>query len=839
MANLDFILKDNGRVEYNKDLSINQYSNKADTIRLLTKTPYDIVNMNVTLPNNIQTTKKILIQQPVKSGEYWVYSYPVDLSITDIEIPSDKAIVKVSFFLYPDVNDQSIVNTSGVCYLPIIRNNSNAKPDGSVTESDLNTLTSEINDINEAISNLNIGEIDTAKNYNTSSGSIKNKFDNVDARLGNLQNDIDSIEKTLGSLDFGEGSVNTNLTLISNKISALEDADIKISSNIANNTSKLSEVSTSLATTNSNVTTLLTDVGNIKTNNVEINNTIRKNTEDIAEIRDDIIPNLQAGIRYEMVSSLPNNPKEGVVYIIKNTSGNETLPNDYYIEYLYINGRWEILGTTESTINLDEYYKAAEIDAKLDTFYATKSQVSDELRKYSTTDQISKAYYNKTFIDENIYTISEVNSEIDKVDTRIDNLDTGDLSNVKGKYIKNEKDAFEYKNLKNIPARATKLSQLENDGDGSVGSSFVTNTIMTSTLTNYATNSALKAVSDRVTENDNELDAIRENIDEVEDNLSATTETANIALAIAQAKQYSIVFDTKENMVNYLKTKDKQYSSNNDANENLIAIGTELIIKDNNVPDYWIAAIYSSPQTYQSKFGEVFEDVWFGVEANEGKIDLSAYATYEYVDGQFRTNLVKYIDDRDATKVDLSAKSSEINDASTDTQWASALAVKNHVALTKEALDKDIADNSNKIAVLRVDLTTTNETVAAHKAELDAKDLEIEGRLDVHDSAISTLNTNLQKEATTRENADNVLQSNINTLDTDLQSYKEYAEERYLDHSEYISRSEGIIDYMDTTDRTKVIKLSTDSTETNFTVSNVDMSNLQIMLSMFGPNEYN
>ena len=74
-------------------------------------------------------------------------------------------------------------------------------------------------------------------------------------------------------------------------------------------------------------------------------------------------------------------------------------------------------------------------------------------------------------------------------------------------------------------------------------------------------------------------------------------------------------------------------------------------------------------------------------------------------------------------------------------------------------------------------------------------------------------------------------------LSTSLEEYITEADEKYLEYSEYISRSEGIIDYTDTT-KAKVLKLSTDSEETEFVISNTEVDSIVSMLAMMVPNEY-
>lgn len=903
MINLDFFLKQNGRVEYTKDISITQYSNKMYTIRLLTKETYDVVNMNVTLPNNINTSKKNLIQQSYKEDGYWVYTYPVDLSITDFEMAAEKATIKLSFFLYPDIDDQSKLITTGLCYLPILRNTENVKPDGSITETDLNIINSKINDINETLSNMNLGELDTAKNYNTNTGNIKTKFDSVDAQIGNIKDDIDLIEKILGSTDSDGGNINTNLKELETKLENLKSADATLNTKISNINNTVSNLKTTvdnnystLNTTINTKTSALDSKINNNTNNISnlqksLNNTntaVSNNQKEIKDLKENILPSLKTGVKYEIVSYLPTNPKDGVVYLVPNTIKPGT-----YKEYLYINSKWELIGDTESSVDIDlsGYYTKTEVDDKLSnidignqlTGYAKETYVDNKvselvnaapedlntLRELAEAIQenesiidtlnqsisnkadkselealegrvdgienVSSTYATKEYVEAEIneliggapdtlntlkeiadYIESDISGTatlIEKVDSKADassvytkdevdnkltdyTTDTGltealtdyytktetidkfvDKTDLSDYYTKNETldvflkkadeksrlsqfendtnyitdthDAFSYSNLKNIPPRATNVSQLVNDGDGE--SKFITANSLTNTLNNYITNTKLNTELERVSANETEITNIKSNIDEVESHLDDTTELANTALALAQSKQFSKVFETKADMITFIKTKPTDP----------ISVGTEFIIKEHNVSDYWVSAIYGEPiPSYTTSFGEVFENVYIGVEEMESKLDLGAYATIEYVDNEYDTRIKEYIDGQDALKVDLSAKASVINDSSVDTQWASAKAVKDYVQTVKSAIDISIADNTNKITAVETDAKNKFDNIDIKFAELDTFDAGLQTLLDRHDSQISTLITDLD----TVERRTDTAETNITNL---------------------------------------------------------------------------
>lgn len=67
-------------------------------------------------------------------------------------------------------------------------------------------------------------------------------------------------------------------------------------------------------------------------------------------------------LKKEVVTSLPSTGKEDVIYLLKNK--NDT--NNYYTEYMWISGRWEIIGDTK--VDLSDYLKTKDLkNAKLRT----------------------------------------------------------------------------------------------------------------------------------------------------------------------------------------------------------------------------------------------------------------------------------------------------------------------------------------------------------------------------------------------------------------------------------------------------------------------------------------
>lgn len=80
----------------------------------------------------------------------------------------------------------------------------------------------------------------------------------------------------------------------------------------------------------------------------------------------------------QIVDVLPTeNIKEMTIYFIKNNHNNES---DYYDEYIYINNKWEIIGST--FVNLTPYLLKTD-------FEIYQQKIADKFLKYKTSDEIN------------------------------------------------------------------------------------------------------------------------------------------------------------------------------------------------------------------------------------------------------------------------------------------------------------------------------------------------------------------------------------------------------------------------------------------------------------------
>ena len=87
-------------------------------------------------------------------------------------------------------------------------------------------------------------------------------------------------------------------------------------------------------------------------------------------------------LKKEVVTSLPSTGKEDIIYLLKNK--NDT--NNYYTEYMWIGGKWEIIGDTK--IDLSDYAKKTDLKTKL-------SEMTSDSTHRTVTDTEKSSWNNK------------------------------------------------------------------------------------------------------------------------------------------------------------------------------------------------------------------------------------------------------------------------------------------------------------------------------------------------------------------------------------------------------------------------------------------------------------
>ena len=89
------------------------------------------------------------------------------------------------------------------------------------------------------------------------------------------------------------------------------------------------------------------------------------------------------GFDAQVVSSLPQTGEKGILYLVANSGSGQNI----YDEYLWVNGKYEKLGTRE--IDLTAYAKKTELPTKT-------SQLTNDRKGYQTGAQVTQAITNAT-----------------------------------------------------------------------------------------------------------------------------------------------------------------------------------------------------------------------------------------------------------------------------------------------------------------------------------------------------------------------------------------------------------------------------------------------------------
>ncbi|MCI7206902.1 MAG: hypothetical protein MSA15_13065 [Clostridium sp.] len=95
---------------------------------------------------------------------------------------------------------------------------------------------------------------------------------------------------------------------------------------------------------------------------------------------------------FKVVDSLPvSDIDANKIYLLPNPAGAD---NNTYIEYMYINGRWEVVGEYKAEMSLDNYYTKAQADEKFLT-KAEAGNLADYVKNGELDTKVGEAGYVK------------------------------------------------------------------------------------------------------------------------------------------------------------------------------------------------------------------------------------------------------------------------------------------------------------------------------------------------------------------------------------------------------------------------------------------------------------
>ncbi len=106
------------------------------------------------------------------------------------------------------------------------------------------------------------------------------------------------------------------------------------------------------------------------------NNTTGTLNEVMSKIKDYIDNLVSTGIRPQLEATLPATGKEGILYLIPNESGTRD-------EYMWLDEKWDKIGSTDAMVDLDGYYTKDEVDAMFQ---------SSDMANYYNIDQIEERF---------------------------------------------------------------------------------------------------------------------------------------------------------------------------------------------------------------------------------------------------------------------------------------------------------------------------------------------------------------------------------------------------------------------------------------------------------------
>ena len=209
--------------------------------------------------------------------------------------------------------------------------------DGKSLKSNLDTSIS-----NAATTKSNLDtSVETATSTNTTLKATDTEAKKTEALIKDLMNQLnltkDEVSKIVAAGDLSQYVTDPKLQEVLNSYATKEDlSSIDVTGQLVDYAKK------------TQIPTKLSQLTNDKTYKTE------------SEIQTMI--NNSTKLKKEIVTSLPSTGKEDVIYLLKNKND----INNYYTEYMWISGKWEIIGDTK--VDLSGYLKTANLkDTKLRT----------------------------------------------------------------------------------------------------------------------------------------------------------------------------------------------------------------------------------------------------------------------------------------------------------------------------------------------------------------------------------------------------------------------------------------------------------------------------------------
>lgn len=219
-----------------------------------------------------------------------------------------------------------------------------------------------------------VSKINTAdKNLTTSVGNADTAKTNLDASVGKANTAKTNLDGSIASANTVKTKLDESTSQGNATDSKLRDTDTKAGTSI----STLRDLLNQSTATEQN----LKDI--IASGNLDKYVTEPKLQEALAKIKT---------LKKEVVAQLPSTGQDDVIYLVKDAKGKA---NNVYLEYLWINNAFELIGSTE--VDLSGYAKTSEVDTKINNIKIPNklSELTDDSTHRLVTDAQRKAWDGK------------------------------------------------------------------------------------------------------------------------------------------------------------------------------------------------------------------------------------------------------------------------------------------------------------------------------------------------------------------------------------------------------------------------------------------------------------
>lgn len=207
----------------------------------------------------------------------------------------------------------------------------------------------------DVVSKINAAD----KNLTTSITNANTAKTNLDASISKAEATKTNLDGSISAANIAKTNLDTSTSQGNATDSKLKDTDTKAGTSI----STLQDLLNQSATTEKNLKEI------IASGELDKYITEPKLQEALAKIKT---------LKKEVVDTLPATGQDDVIYLVKDSKGKA---NNVYLEYLWINGAFELIGSTE--VDLSGYAKTSEVDDKISNIdlstYAKTTDINNKL----------------------------------------------------------------------------------------------------------------------------------------------------------------------------------------------------------------------------------------------------------------------------------------------------------------------------------------------------------------------------------------------------------------------------------------------------------------------------